>query len=316
MNSAYAGSNPAAPARLLSFSGFLSSRQETETSGKPKRFRGGSDKPAYPTGTEFRGNNRRGIAVLVGKRRQATFRDSVMSLFRLTKKHSRIVQQVERMTVNHEVAGSSPAAGAKRLEMFLNAFFEGRPSCAGLTGAYISLLSRFAATRLRERIRHMAQKENKAALERLVKEREDSLAEAKAQLAQFEAEEDRRQNIEEVKANYRPNEAPDRIEYDWEAIGKVLFAVVDEKGRISSAEAETIKKKFSLNLGPDPAKVYNCPECGASDSLNIWDFGSFDNHQYAVHCGHCDYFGPRTFDYGEAWTAFESWLRRHGYLKD
>ena len=161
----------------------------------------------------------------------------------------------------------------------------------------------------------MVQKESKAALKRLVKEREDSLAEVKAQLAELEAEEARRKSIKE---NYKRNDVPDRVKYNWEAICKALFAVMDEKGRISSAEAETIKKEFSLNLGPDPAQVYNCPQCGASDCLYVGQFGDFyaQTEAYAVVCSHCDFHGPEISDYGEAWCEFEYWLCKRGYLKD
>ena len=42
-------------------------------------------------------------------------------------KYSSLAQSVERMTVNHDVAGSSPAGGAKKKDRFRTVFFLSNP---------------------------------------------------------------------------------------------------------------------------------------------------------------------------------------------
>ena len=42
----------------------------------------------------------------------------------LLNEYSSIAQSVERMTVNHDVAGSSPAGGARKNDLFDKSFFQ------------------------------------------------------------------------------------------------------------------------------------------------------------------------------------------------
>lgn len=78
-----------------------------------------------------------------------------------------------------------------------------------------------------------------------------------------------------------------------------------------------MKNANSFKVPIDPSRLWNCPKCGESNCLYLgrYDTSGFDG-KYAVTCSNCDFVGPKLNDSGEAWTEFEEWLRKKGYLKD
>lgn len=129
----------------------------------------------------------------------------------------------------------------------------------------------------------------------------------------------------EIKRNYKPNYIEPRYEMLWkqyaidlenllvDIVSKVDEALKDHVG----AGLEKARKKNSYQVPTDPSKIWNCPNCGEHDSLYIGVYTSDEFHiRYAVTCSSCDYVGPKLNDSGEAWTEFEEWLRKKGYLKD
>lgn len=122
----------------------------------------------------------------------------------------------------------------------------------------------------------------------------------------------------EIKNKYKLNEAPDRIEYNYEKLYKALKHEVENHCNelIDENFIETIEKEFSINYGPDEQLVYNCPECGQSKCLYIGNYGDTYREEYQITCDNCGFICPKVSkDYGETWVIFDGWLHTKGYLK-
>ena len=129
----------------------------------------------------------------------------------------------------------------------------------------------------------------------------------------------------EIKRNYQPNYIKPEYEMRWKEYAIDLEHLLTD---IVSKKDETFKKyiddgikkarnKNSYEIPVDPSKIWNCPNCGEHDSLYIGEYTPDGFHiRYVVTCSNCDYAGPRSRDYREAWTEFVEWLRRNGYLKN
>lgn len=126
----------------------------------------------------------------------------------------------------------------------------------------------------------------------------------------------------EIKRNYHMNYVEPKYEIDWKGYATTLETAIDKlaQGLPNYKEIReqltVMKNANSFKVPVDPSKLWNCPKCGESNALFIGTYGTDDFHvKYAVTCNTCDFIGPRLNDYGEAWTEFEDWLRKKGYLK-
>ena len=155
---------------------------------------------------------------------------------------------------------------------------------------------------------------SQAELKRDIQEHEAKLKQLNAELEEMKAEEDFRKQL---KANYKPNDVPSAIEYNYQAIYEAIKKMFQTHYHITKSEFETVVKANSWTRRPDPAKVYNCPECGGNDCLYIGEYDpDYSCRRYAITCSFCDFVGPKSSDFGEAWYNFEDWLRKKGYLKE
>ena len=126
----------------------------------------------------------------------------------------------------------------------------------------------------------------------------------------------------EIKRNYHMNYVEPEYKIDWKGYATALETAIYKlaQGLPNYKEIREqltlMKNANSFKVPVDPSKLWNCPHCGESNVLYIGDYGfnEFDR-KYAVTCSHCDFTGPKLNDYGEAWTEFEYWLRKKGYLK-
>lgn len=151
-------------------------------------------------------------------------------------------------------------------------------------------------------------------LKRDIQENEAKLKQLSAELEEMKAE---AAFLEQLKANYKLNDVPSDIEYDYQAIYKAIKKMFQTHYHITKSEFEAIEKDNSWTRRPDPTKVYNCPECGGDNCLYIRDYGpGYSCRRYAITCSFCDFVGPKSSDYVEAWYNFENWLRKNGYLKE
>lgn len=148
-----------------------------------------------------------------------------------------------------------------------------------------------------------------------IKQQQEKLKELTEQLLIVEEDERRKK---EIKDNYKLNEAPDRIEYNYKKLYEALKHELENHCNelIDEQFIETIEKEFSINYGPKPELVYPCPKCGKNNSLYIGEY-SDDGYEevYAITCNNCNFTGPNISDYGEAWVIFDEWLHTKGYLK-
>lgn len=158
---------------------------------------------------------------------------------------------------------------------------------------------------------------------RLKSTRDQLLAQLKDCDDKLDAIKSERRRKAEIKRTYKPNHIEPEYELDWRGYAITLETSIDKLAQELPNYNEIrefltqAKNANSYKLPVDPAKVWNCPDCGESICLYVGDYGSdmFD-HKYAVTCGSCGYIGPKISDYGEAWCEFEDWLRKKGYLKD
>ena len=154
----------------------------------------------------------------------------------------------------------------------------------------------------------------KEELQSLIEEQEKKLKELNSELDAVKKKEQRKR---ELKKNYKLNDVPDRIEYDYKKLYEALKHEVENHCNelIDEQFIETIEKEFSINYGKDPSLLYNCPECGASCSLYIDDYGDFNKDMFSVTCSQCGFRVPHYIsDYGEAWCEFKEWLVKNKYL--
>lgn len=154
----------------------------------------------------------------------------------------------------------------------------------------------------------------KEELQSLIEEQEKKLKELNSELDVVKKEEQRKR---ELKKNYKLNDVPDRIEYDYKKLYEAFKHEVENRCNelIDEQFIEIIEKGVSINYGKDPSLLYNCPECGASGSLYIGDYGDFNKDMFSVTCSQCSFSVPHyTSDYDEAWCEFKEWLVKNKYL--
>lgn len=153
--------------------------------------------------------------------------------------------------------------------------------------------------------------------------RDQLLAQLKDCDDKLDAIKSERRRKAEIKRTYQPNYIEPQYEVDWKGYAATLETTIDKLAKelpnykeIREFLTQAINAS-SYKVSVDPAKVWNCPNCGESNCLYIGDYG-FDefDRKYAVTCSNCDFIGPKIGDYGEAWCEFEDWLRKKGYLKD
>lgn len=155
---------------------------------------------------------------------------------------------------------------------------------------------------------------NQKELKTQIEEKEEELQKLNLELAKLKEEQQRKKDI---KDNYKLNDVPDRIEYRYEQLYKTLkHEVLNHCNELIDKDfIDNIENRYSTNYGKDPNLLYNCPECGASGSLYIGDYGDFGNQMFSVTCSECSFRVPHyTSDYGEAWGEFKEWLVKNKYL--
>lgn len=154
----------------------------------------------------------------------------------------------------------------------------------------------------------------KEELQSLIEEQEKKLKELNSELDAVKKEE---QIKRELKKNYKLNDVPDRIEYNYEQLYNALkHEVLNHCDELIDKDfIDNIENRYSINYGKDPKLLYNCPECGASGSLYIGDYGDFSKDRLSVTCSQCSFRVPHYIsDYGEAWCEFKEWLVENKYL--
>lgn len=128
----------------------------------------------------------------------------------------------------------------------------------------------------------------------------------------------------EIKRNYHMNQVETEYNIDYMLYSKILEkamfeAVKDEPDKVKELQdrLDVLQKGISTVVSPDPSKLWNCPKCGESNALYVGDHSPDGfTTRHAVTCSNCDFIGPMTRDYGEAWTEFIEWLSKEGYLND
>lgn len=118
------------------------------------------------------------------------------------------------------------------------------------------------------------------------------------------------------KREYKLNDIPDRIWYDYKSIVEDLVEHFRNDEVVSSV-ISNILQAHSIKLGKDPVALYNCPECGSSESLYIGEYhSSTDGRKFAITCSRCDFAGPHVKYKNDAWEKFHRWLVKTGYLEE
>ena len=155
----------------------------------------------------------------------------------------------------------------------------------------------------------------------------EKLSAVQTKLDAIEAEKARKA---EIKRNYKKNNVPVEYNISYDPICKELVALIDDIcAGVQPINERSIKERISkiyeahsIEIPPNPELVYNCPNCGSQECLTIIDYpypnssSSYEHVRFAVSCRYCDFIGPKVGDYGEAWYAFENYLKRKGYIKD
>lgn len=127
---------------------------------------------------------------------------------------------------------------------------------------------------------------------------------------------------EEKKKSYRVNNIEPEYKMNWEGYAHDLerellcLAYENTSGEIEKAIL-TARKYNSISQSVDNKKVYTCPLCGKSNTLDIGTRGSYicDNINYSVFCNSCDFECPYPCDdCGEAWEMFRKWLKDNNYI--
>ena len=153
--------------------------------------------------------------------------------------------------------------------------------------------------------------------------RDQLLAELKECNDRLDAIKAQRDKEAEIKRTYQPNYIEPEYKVDWKGYATTIETYIDKLAQGLPNYKEILeqltlmKNANSFKVPVDPSKIWNCPKCGESNVLFIGTYGSNEfNLEYAVTCSSCDFIGPMLNDSGEAWTEFEEWLRKKGYLKD
>ena len=148
------------------------------------------------------------------------------------------------------------------------------------------------------------------------------LEESKAKTSALQEEYERLVK-EEKKKSYHINYVEPEYRMNWEGYARdlerelICLSHEDMSGRIEHAILRA-QKNNSISQPVDNKKVYTCPVCGKSNTLDIGTWGSlFSNSgvKLAVFCNSCDFECPYPCDdYGEAWEVFKQWLRDENYI--
>ena len=148
------------------------------------------------------------------------------------------------------------------------------------------------------------------------------LEESKAKTAALQ-EEYNRLVEEEKKKSYHMNNIEPEYRMNWEGYAHdlerelICLAYEDMSGRIERAILNA-RKYNSIELPVDNKKIYTCPLCGKSDTLDIGTRESIFSDSGVIHaifCNSCDFECPYPCDdYGEAWEVFKQWLRDEKYI--
>lgn len=158
---------------------------------------------------------------------------------------------------------------------------------------------------------------------RLKSTRDQLLAELKECNDRLDAIKAQKDKEAEIKRNYHRNYVEPEYKIDWKGYATTLETAIDQltqglpNYKQIREQLTLMKNTNSFKVPVDSSKLWNCPKCGESNVLFIGTYGTDDLYvKYAVTCNKCDFIGPKSNDYGEAWTEFEDWLRKKGYLKD
>lgn len=153
--------------------------------------------------------------------------------------------------------------------------------------------------------------------------RDQLLAELKECNHKLDAIRAERARVAEIKRNYHMNYVEPKYEIDWKGYATTLETAIDKLAQGLPNYKEILKQLTvmknanSFKVPVDPSRLWNCPKCGESNALFISTYGTDEFHvKYAVTCNICDFTGPESNDYGEAWVEFKDWLKKEGYLKD
>lgn len=149
------------------------------------------------------------------------------------------------------------------------------------------------------------------------------LEESKAKISMLQEEYERLASEEKKKKSYHINHVEPEYSMNWEGYAHDLekeltcLAYEESSSRIEHAIQEA-RKNNSVEIPIDNKRVYTCPVCGRSNTLDVGTWGSIFNSsgvKYAVFCNRCDFECPDPCDdYGEAWEVFKQWLRDENYI--
>ena len=149
------------------------------------------------------------------------------------------------------------------------------------------------------------------------------LDESKAKTSALQEEYERLVAEEEKRQSYHINHVEPEYIMNWEGYAHDLerellcLSREDMSGKIEKAMLRA-QKNNSVEIPVDNKKVYTCPVCGRSNTLDVGTWGSvFSNSgvKYAVFCNRCDFECPYPCDdYDEAWEVFKQWLRDENYI--
>ena len=127
---------------------------------------------------------------------------------------------------------------------------------------------------------------------------------------------------QQIKENYQVNDVPTQYEVDYKLLCEKFENAIRQFGTLNTSTKAIVDKyidamyhECSKVLPVDNSLVYNCPECGSKHSLYIGEYNDYYSPKYAITCTCCDFIGPETADYGEAWCEFICYLIKEGYLK-
>lgn len=128
---------------------------------------------------------------------------------------------------------------------------------------------------------------------------------------------------EEKKKKYQMNSVEPTYKLNWEGyardLGRELLCLSQEdmSGKIEHAILKAQKNNF-VEIPVDSRKVYTCPVCGKSNTLDISTRESVlstSGIKHTVFCNRCAFECPYPCDdYDEAWEVFKQWLRDENYI--
>ena len=129
----------------------------------------------------------------------------------------------------------------------------------------------------------------------------------------------------EIKRNYKPNYIEPKYEIRWKdyarSLENLLLEISAQVGELLQTQVgECIvdaRSTSSYQIPVDHSEIWNCPRCGESNCLYVGNYGDDYYPKYGVTCSSCEFSVPDKYkisDYGEAWSEFEDWLLKEGYI--